>query len=371
MEIKNQLYLENSINSYLNTLKKDETYFRYYITNPKNLTKVGESIDLGFSCYALKIRYILNDPNLSEETKTSWASYINSFQKNSISFPDASYIDENFLYNHKKFSLEKSTKNIAKKILNKALSKNYMLNEQKLITHISAESKQAISTINEIDFKAKSKYTHFPSTRDEIYDYLDSFDWSNPWSAGAQFSSLCLFTKTQLSKNEETILYLKKYIKSKLNTDTGFYHTKKNIDDNVLINGAMKVITGLDWIDEEVHYPRKIIDYILNSEITNEACDLVDLVYVLFQSLRYVDHRKTEVLDYLSKVEDVIFNNFKFNEGAFSYSKNKSQKYYYGLNVTKEKPFADLHGTLLLLWAYTLILELKNENLRNWNIIKP
>ena len=42
----------------------------------------------------------------------------------------------------------------------------------------------------------------------------------------------------------------------------------------------MKVITGLDWIDEEVHYPRKIIDYILNSEITNEACDLVDLVYV-------------------------------------------------------------------------------------------
>ena len=67
-----------------------------------------------------------------------------------------------------------------------------MLNEQKLITHISAESKQAISTINEIDFKAKSKYTHFPSTRDEIYDYLDSFDWSNPWSAGAQFS-LCAF----------------------------------------------------------------------------------------------------------------------------------------------------------------------------------
>ena len=74
---------------------------------------------------------------------------------------------------------------------------------------------------------------------------------ATPWSAGAQFSSLYLFTKTQLSKNEETILDLKKYIKSKLNSDTGFYHTKKNIDDNVLINGAMKVITGLDWIDEE------------------------------------------------------------------------------------------------------------------------
>ena len=43
--------------------------------------------------------------------------------------------------------------------MNKALSKNYMLNEQKLITHISAESKQAISTINEIDFKAKQIYS--------------------------------------------------------------------------------------------------------------------------------------------------------------------------------------------------------------------
>ena len=97
MEIKNQLYLENSINSYLNTLKKDETYFRYYITNPKNLTKVGESIDLGFSCYALKIRYILNDPNLSKEQKLLGQVTLIVFKKNSISFPDASYIDENFI----------------------------------------------------------------------------------------------------------------------------------------------------------------------------------------------------------------------------------------------------------------------------------
>ena len=69
------------------------------------------------------------------------------FKKTQYLFLTFMYIDENFLYNHKNF-LYKSTKNIAKKILNKALSKNYMLNEQKLITHISAESKQAISTIN-------------------------------------------------------------------------------------------------------------------------------------------------------------------------------------------------------------------------------
>ena len=90
---------------------------------------------------------------------------------------------------------------------------------------------------------------------------------------------------------------------------------------------------------KRIHYPRKIIDYILNSEILKQACDLVDLVYVLYQSLRYVDHRKTEVLDYLSKVEDVIFNNFKFNEGAFSYSKNKSQKILLWIKCNQRKAF--------------------------------
>jgi len=371
MNIKNQQYLEESINNYLSTLKIDGENFKYLITNSQNVTKAGANLELGFSCFALKIKFILNSKDLTSETKKEWADYINNFQANIDPFPDASYIDKNFLNEHKKFNLEKATKNQLKKIFNTTLRKNFLLNDEKLYTYISAESKQAISTISEIGFYPKKKYTSFPQTKSQIYNYLDSFDWSNPWSAGAQFSSICLFTQTQLENNEETIMELSSYIKTKLDLETGFYHTKKNISDNVLINGAMKVITGLDWINEEIHYPNKIIDYILNTKITNEACDLVDLVYVLFKSLEYSDYRYDEIIEFMSKIESVLFQNFQSKDGSFSYSKNKSQKYYYGLVVTKEKQFADLHGTLLLLWAYTLILETKKLNKRDWKIIKP
>ena len=33
-----------------------------------------------------------------------------------------------------------------------------------------------------------------------------------------------------------------------------------------VINGAMKVITGLDWLGHEIHYPKKLIDYCLKTD---------------------------------------------------------------------------------------------------------
>ena len=33
----------------------------------------------------------------------------------------------------------------------------------------------------------------------------------------------------------------------------------------------MKVITGLDWIDEEIHYPERLIDLCLNIDPSQEG----------------------------------------------------------------------------------------------------
>ena len=371
MNIKNQEYLQNSILNYVKLLEKDDSKFKYTISKQDNLTKAGSLLELGFSCFALKIKVILNDEVIKNNKASQWADYINSFQKNLNPYPSASFIDDNFLKEHNRFKLSRSSKNLVKKGLNLSLGRNYILNKQKLYSFISAESKQAISTLNEIGYKNRYPYIDFPTTKESISKYLDSFDWGNPWSAGAQFSSLCLYTETQLDKNTEVKKILKDYITTKLDLDTGFYHTKKNISRNVLINGAMKVLTGLDWINEEIHDPNKIIDFILKSKITNEACDLVDVVYVLFKCSEQTNYRKSDIVNFINDVEDVIFKNFINKEGGFSYSYQKSQKYYYGLVVTKQKKCADLHGTLLLLWAYTLILELKDENNLGWKIIKP
>ena len=54
-----------------------------------------------------------------------------------------------------------------------------------------------------------------------------------------------------------------------------------------------------------------------------------------------------------------------------TYFLNKSQTHYYGIKITNGLNEADLHGTLLLVWALSMILNIsENENL-SWNIIKP
>ena len=54
----------------------------------------------------------------------------------------------------------------------------------------------------------------------------------------------------------------------------------------------MKIISGIDWIDGTVHYPEKIIDYCLNVNLNNEACDVVDLVYVIYKCSTQTNYKE-------------------------------------------------------------------------------
>ena len=115
--------------------------------------------------------------------------------------------------------------------------------------------------------KIKKKYLDFPCSELEIKKFIDSFNWDFPWNAGAHFASLCVFSKTQLDdylfvKNK---LILEKNISRYLSQDTGSYHTQSVSSSDEVINGAMKIISGLDWLNSEIHYPDKLIDFCLNN----------------------------------------------------------------------------------------------------------
>ena len=62
----------------------------------------------------------------------------------------------------------------------------------------------------------------------------------------------------------------------------GAYYQGKNIGNSEKINGAMKVITGMDWLGLEFHKPRELIDICLLHTPSSEGWDLVDVVYVIF-----------------------------------------------------------------------------------------
>ena len=82
-------------------------------------------------------------------------------------------------------------------------------------------------------------------------------------------------------------------------------------------------------------------------------------------------HIKEEIKKYIYDLLEIISLHFYEKDGGFSYFLRKSQTNYYGVKITKGTNNPDIHGTLLLTWALSMIvhiLEIENINLK---ILKP
>jgi len=206
--------LKESLIDYIKKLKIDSTSYRF---SPVlgSLTSEGKKIELGFSCLALKCYYMLGIwDEVEDKQKMEWVNYINSFQKNINNLPSNSYVDEAFVDYYTSISTKYSLKNIAKQSINLINSGKYSTNNQKYEETIRADTKQAIATLHEVSASNKLKYLDFPKENHEVEKYLDSLNWNNPWTSGAQFSSLCVFSATQLNENhyKESSKYLYNYL---------------------------------------------------------------------------------------------------------------------------------------------------------------
>tara|TARA_B100001057_G_scaffold500029_1_gene613086 strand:- start:33480 stop:34577 length:1098 start_codon:yes stop_codon:yes gene_type:complete len=357
--------LEDSIINFINNLEKNKFE---YLPVLNGVTQSGKDLNLGFSCYALKSKYILN--SLENKHTSDWVQYLNNYQSKELNFQEGSFIDKKYV---DCFNNQNNLKYFLKKSLNILNFGNYELKKNILEKSIRAETKQAISTIHQVNYQNRVKYRDFPRDNKNIFKFITDLNWNKPWDSGAQFSALCVFTKTQLDHDEYEANkeHLYNAISKYVDNESGAYFQGKQPSNQEVINGLMKVITGLDWIDCDMHYPKKIIDLALSINPQSEGCDIVDLVYVLYMASKKTDYKKNEIVLLFEDITNLIFHHFINEQGAFSYFLNKSQTHYYGIKITNGLNEADLHGTLLLIWALSMILNIsENENL-SWNIIKP
>ena len=375
MKIKNIDSLDptiftDEITSFIDSLRLTNNSYSF-LPCLKGATEAGRELKLGFSCYALKTYFTLNKwDNFDEDYKNGWSHYINSFQKKSRIYPDYSFLDDAYIDNFNKFRIERFTKDFVKKLLNLSKKYNYQSKKFELQTSIRAETKQAISTLQQVNFSNQYIYDDFPKTENEIKNYLNKYDWNKPWSAGAQFSGLCVFVSTQLDDNLDIKTSLENFINSKVNSD-GFYYSGEKPNYTELINGSMKVLTGLDWLNVPIHFPEKIVDLCLSGKPSQQGCDLVDFVYVLYRCSLETNYRKKDIIKYLEYFYETIFNHFYPNQGGFSYGIDSSQKLYYGVEISKGNNEPDLHGTLLLTWALSMIFKITENQNYDWKVLKP
>ena len=364
--------LENNIDNFLNSLNRYQYNF-----NPvtKGATRDGAKLELGLSCYALKIYYITGRWELlPKKEKENWATHINSFQSGNKNFPTNSFVDNEYVNAYNKFSLIKKIKDVVKRILNYFNLKSYTLKNEKLEEFVRAESKQAISSLIQVDFPVTKFYQSELLNEKAILDYLKKLNWQNAWNAGAQFSSLCVFVSTQVQDSDKKRLLttvLSDFVNNVSNSETGGFYTHDKPEERELINGAMKVVTGLDWIGLEIPYPEKLIDTCLSSSPNMEGCDIVDIIYVLYRCNMVTNYRSDDIREYFKTLIDLIKNHYFTGQGGFSYHVNKSQTHYYGVKISRGLNTPDLHGTLLLIWGISMISKVIDLPISKWNILKP
>ena len=90
-----------------------------YLPAKEGLSEYGEGLVLGFSCFSLKINYILNQTDyLDGAYIEGWKNFINSYQKNEYISLENYFVDPfiDKFYNQK--SLENYLKENSKKLLN-------------------------------------------------------------------------------------------------------------------------------------------------------------------------------------------------------------------------------------------------------------
>ena len=359
--------LPEEIFNFIKSLQKDSLV--NYLPAKRGVTDIGKSIELGFSCYALKIYYMTSNwDTLATEKKDEWHDFLNSFQSVHKNFPNNSYIDEFLISSLSEVGIIENFKDITKSTLTKLNVKQFDSKSIKIKKAVNAETKQAISTLIEVGRKSKD-HVDFPyENKEKLLSYLNNLNWNTPWTSGAQFSSLCVYSKLNNNLYKEELY---DFLQNLNNQSTGSYHLEGLNDEREIINGAMKVISGLDWLEMPIHKPKELIDFCLSNIPVSEGCDIVDFVYVLYMCSKQLNYKKKEINNLFLEILPQLRRLYNEEDHAFSYFINKSQTHYYGAKITNGEEAADIHGSLLCLWAVLMILDNLEEKPENYRIIKP
>jgi hypothetical protein len=332
----------------------------------------GSMASLGFSCFALKTYYTVNLwDSLDAAYRAEWISFLKKFQVQGGLLSDRwaryAFIDPPvYRYIGGRTSL-------AKKLMNRLSSPDELTPSRRLLI---AETKQAIATLDQIDEKPAHIYRAFPVTAESFRAWAARLDWTQPWAAGGQLSGLAVFFTTQApcfldaAVTNELIRECRRFIEGLADSTTGGYYSGSIPEHGELVNGAMKILTALDWLDEPIHFPEQLINTCLSCTPLAEGCHLVDTVYVLYRCSLQTNHQKSRVQKYCGELLALIREHYN-TDGGFSYFVGKSQTSYYGVPISQGLFESDIHGTCLLSWALAMIHRITENTAFDWKIIRP
>ena len=354
--------LRERVPAYLERLKVGDKV-GHYLPCARGATPIGREIGLGYSCFALKLQHMLGGwSKLPVGERAAWVEFIQRFQVGGArqgAFVDLPQVE---------FLQRGSWRDAVWSFFGRGKPKDF---SQSIIL---AETKQAIATLAEVGAEPRVPFRDFPLTPEGVRAFFESKDWSRPWGAGGQSAGLVVFLKTQAPALlpprdvEELLEICREFYASLADAETGAYFRGRRPAQGELINGAMKVLMALEWLDVKPHYADKLIQTCLAHPPSPDGCHLVDAVYVLQQSVSGEPSRTVRA--YLNHVIEMI-RRHGHDDGGFSFYTRRAQHNYYGVPISRGLDESDIHGTCLLVWALAMIWKLMAPETAAWKTIRP
>jgi hypothetical protein len=374
--------IDSRIIDYLSSLETNEGPGRY-IPCKIGTTKQGRKAGLGFSCFALKLMYSLKVwDGLNVEDKKSWIGYINSYQQDVVTRVSSKSIGKAYVDQTLVEYLDRPRILNLRNILGSTSSWDFLRSIGRPNSYgpierlLVAETKQALATLDQVGEQSVKPFDGFPMSSAGVKNYMASFDWRSPWSSGGQTASLAVFLSTEAPRlmASADISSLKTsaraFYRSIADPVTGGYFTGRTPPHGLLVNGAMKVLTALDWLEEPIHYPEQLIATTLSEYPRVDGCNLVDSIYVLYRCANQTTNLSSRAIEYINEIMNMIAAHHN-TDGGFSYNVGRAQKWYYGVPISKGLKESDIHGTVLLVWALAMIFELLGDESIRWRVLRP
>ena len=370
-----------TVPAYLDALKDTGRPGRFFPC-ARGRTPLGGKLVLGFSCLALKTYYILGLwDRLEPGHRREWLDLIKSFQtgerhRNPLlanSFSDPALVADLGSTGRKASAAFQALRHPRTWWRNRAKAGPISALEAAVI----AETKQAISSLVQVGDKPDRPYEALLALYPRPKEYIEKLDWTTPWRAGGQAAAVVVFARLGKESASDTEIPYDRWLTDSENfyagicdPDTGSYFTGARPGYTQLVNGAMKVLTALDWLEIEIHRPERLIDTVLSSLPEPGGCHMVDSVYVLHQCLGQVEYRRKDIIRYCNNVVEMLAKHRK-PDGGFSYQADRNADIYYGVKFAEGLDISDLHGTSLLCWAISMILDLCQVEDRGLKNLRP
>jgi hypothetical protein len=237
-----------------------------------------------------------------------------------------------------------------------------------------AEARQAFAALRCLNKKPQYPYPRIPATPRAVSNYIRRLNWENPWGASSHISHLLFFLSNNnlffpsiYPSSKELIEFVVNETNKYRREDGSWYMKGRDYPPFQKINSAMKILTGFDAAAiQNFSGAESLIDLCLSTENTGNACNNLNIVFVLYYCSEKTDYRKGDIRQFFWDRLATYQRHYWPEHGGFSFYERKSNSMFYGARISEGREEPDIHGTVLLLWGIAMMSRILgiNDDLR-------